>query len=55
MYAVIRRFTRMRSVPQAARRVETGIGQLLKQCPGFRGYYILAAGGGIGASCSGQV
>ena len=50
MYAVIRRFTRMRSVPEAARRAETGIGQMLKQCPGFRGYYILDAGGGVGAS-----
>ena len=50
MYAVIRKFTRMRSVPQAARRAETGIGQMLKQCAGFRGYYILDAGGGVGAS-----
>jgi transposase len=40
----------MRSVPEAARRAETGIGQMLKQCPGFRGYYILDAGGGVGAS-----
>src|SRR5215208_640685 len=47
MYAVIRKFTRMRSVPQAARRAESGIGQMLKQCPGFRGYYILDAGGGV--------
>jgi hypothetical protein len=50
MYAVIRKFTHMRSVPQAARRAETGIGPMLKQCPGFRGYYILDAGAGVGAS-----
>jgi len=50
MYAVIRKFTRMRSVPQAARRAESGIGQMLKQCPGFRGYYILDASGGVGTS-----
>ena len=50
MYAVIRKFTRTRSVPQAARRAESGIGQMLKQCPGFRGYYILDASGGVGTS-----
>ena len=50
MYAVIRKFTRLRSVAQAARRAESGIGQMLKQCPGFRGYYILDAGGGVGIS-----
>ena len=50
MYAVIRKFTRMRSVPQAARRAESGIGQMLKQCPGFQGYYILDVGGGVGTS-----
>jgi hypothetical protein len=42
MYAVVRKFTRMRSVPQAARRAEIGIGQILKQCPGFRGCYTVS-------------
>ena len=50
MYVVIRKFTRIRSVHDAARRAESGIGQLLKQSPGFRGYYVFDAGGGSGGS-----
>jgi hypothetical protein len=50
MYVVIRKFARMRSVSQAARRAETGIGQVLKACPGFRGYHIFDAGNGVGGS-----
>jgi hypothetical protein len=30
----------MRSVPEAARRAESGIGQILKQSPGFVAYYV---------------
>jgi len=46
----IRKFSRMRSVPEAARRAETGIGQILKRSPGFQGYYVFDAGGGVGGS-----
>ena len=50
MYLVIRKFTQLRSVAVAARRAESGIGQILKQSPGFRGYYIFDAGNGVGGS-----
>jgi hypothetical protein len=50
MYLVIRKFTHMRSVAEAARRAESGLGQLLKQSPGFQGYYVFDAGDGIGGS-----
>jgi hypothetical protein len=47
---VIRRFNRMRSVAEAARRAESGIGHMLKQAPGFQGYYVFDAGDGAGGS-----
>jgi hypothetical protein len=50
MYVTIRKFSHMRSVPEAARRAETGIGQILKRSPGFRGYYVFDAGEGVGGS-----
>ena len=50
MFVIIRRFTRMRSVSEAARRAESGIGQMLKQAPGFRGYYVFDGGNGVGGS-----
>ena len=50
MYLVIRKFTHMRSVAEAARGAESGLGQLLKQSPGFQGYYVFDAGDGIGGS-----
>ena len=33
MYVAIRKFNRMRSVAEAARRAESGLGQMLKQMP----------------------
>jgi hypothetical protein len=50
MYLIIRKFSRMRTVREAARRAETGIGQLMQQAPGFRGYYIFDAGDGVAGS-----
>ena len=50
MYVVIRKFTHMRSVAQAARRAESGIGQILKQALGFLGYYVFDGGNGVGCS-----
>jgi hypothetical protein len=52
MYVVIRKFRKMRSVAEAARRAESGIGQMLKSSPGFRGYYVFDAGDGAGGSVS---
>ena len=50
MYLVIRKFSRMRTVGEAARRAESGIGKLMKEATGFRGYYIFDAGGGVAGS-----
>jgi hypothetical protein len=50
MYLVIRKFTHMRSVAEAARRAESGLGRLLKQSAGFQGYYVFDAGDGVGGS-----
>jgi hypothetical protein len=50
MYLVIRKFSRMRTVREAARRAESGIGTVMKEAPGFRGYYIFDAGGGVAGS-----
>jgi hypothetical protein len=50
MYLVIRKFNHMKSVAEAARRAESGLGQLLKQSPGFQGYYVFDAGDGGGGS-----
>lgn len=50
MYLVIRKFNHVSSVAEAARRAESGIGQVLKQSPGFQGYYVFDAGDGMGGS-----
>jgi hypothetical protein len=50
MYLVIRKFSHVSSVAEAARRAESGIGQVLKQSPGFQGYYVFDAGDGVGGS-----
>jgi hypothetical protein len=50
MYVVIRKFSAMRSVPEAARLAESGIGQILKQSPGFVAYYVFDGGNGVGGS-----
>ena len=50
MHVVIRKFSRMRSVREAARRAESGIGQLLRQSPGFRGYCVFDCGDGVAGS-----
>jgi len=50
MYMVIRKYTRVRSVADAARRAKSGIGQILKECHGFRSYYVLDGGGGVGVA-----
>jgi hypothetical protein len=50
VYIVIRKFNNIRSVKEAARRAESGIGQILKQSDGFRGYYVFGTGDGIAGS-----
>jgi len=50
MYLVIRKFEHLRSVRDAARRAESGLGQLMRQSPGFQGYYVFDAGSGRGGS-----
>ncbi|MBR0816936.1 hypothetical protein [Bradyrhizobium liaoningense] len=48
MYMVIRKYTKVRSVADAARRAKSGVGEILRQSPGFRSYYVLDAGDGVG-------
>ena len=50
MYVIIRRFNGLRSVAEAAKRAESGIGQLMKQSPGFHSYYLFDGGSGVGGS-----
>ncbi|WP_426412273.1 hypothetical protein [Bradyrhizobium ganzhouense] len=50
MYIVIRKYTKVRSVADAARRAKSGIGQILRQSHGFRSYYVLDGGDGVGAA-----
>jgi hypothetical protein len=48
MYMVRRKYTKVRSVADAARRAKSGVGQILKQSHGFRSYYVLDGGDGVG-------
>ena len=50
MYIVIRKYTQVRSVADAARRAKSGIGQILSESPGFRSYYVLDGGEGVGVA-----
>ncbi|WP_375791490.1 hypothetical protein ACE102_47265 (plasmid) [Bradyrhizobium sp. vgs-9] len=50
MYVVIRKYTKVRSVADAARRAKSGIGQFLREAHGFRSYYVLDGGEGVGVA-----
>ena len=50
MYMFIRKYTKVRSVADAARRAKSGIGQILRESPGFRSYYVLDGGEGVGVA-----
>jgi hypothetical protein len=50
MFCVTRRFSSMGSVAEAARRAEAGIGPILQRNSGFRGYYVVDGGDGVGVS-----
>ena len=47
MYILIRKYTKVRSVADAARRAKSGIGQILRESNGFRSYYVLDGGVGV--------
>lgn len=51
MYVVTRRYEKIR-IDEAARRAEKGVGDILKSTPGFRGYYVVDGGDGVGLSVS---
>ena len=48
MYIFIRKFTKVRSVADVARRAKSGVGQILRGSRGFRSYYVLDGGEGVG-------
>jgi len=50
MYIFIRKYTKVRSVADVARRAKSGIGQILRESHGFRSYYVLDGGGGVGVA-----
>jgi len=50
MYMFIRKYTKVRSVADAARRAKSGVGQLLRGSPGFKSYYVLDGGEGVGVA-----
>ena len=50
MYMFVRKYTKVRSVADAARRAKSGIGQILRQSQGFRSYYVLDGGEGVGVA-----
>jgi hypothetical protein len=50
MYMFIRKYTAVRSVADAARRAKSGIGQILRESPGFRSYHVLDGGDGVGVA-----
>lgn len=50
MYIIIRRYTKVRSVADAARRAKSGIGQMLRESRGFKSYYVLDGGEGVGVA-----
>lgn len=48
MYMVIRKYSKVRSVADAARRAKSGVGEILRQSQGFKSYHVLDAGDGVG-------
>ena len=47
MYMLVRRYRKVRSVADAARRAKSGIGQILRESHGFRSYHVLDGGEGV--------
>ena len=50
MYMFIRKYTKVPSVADAARRAKSGIGQILRESRGFRSYYVLDGANGVGVA-----
>ena len=50
MYMFVRKYTKVRSVADAARRAKSGIGQILRESHGLRSYYVLDGGEGVGVA-----
>ena len=50
MYMFVRKYTKVRSVADAARRAKSGIGQILMESHGFRSYNVLDGGEGVGVA-----
>ena len=50
MYMFVRKYTKVRSVADAARRAKSGIGQILRELDGFQSYYVLDGGEGVGVA-----
>ena len=50
MHMLVRKYTKVRSVADAARRAKSGVGQILRGSPGFRSYYVLDGGEGVGVA-----
>jgi len=46
----IRKYSKVPSVADAARRAKSGIGQILRESPGFKSYYVLDGGEGVGVA-----
>ena len=50
MYMLVRKYAKVRSVADAARRAKSGIGQILRESRGFKSYCILDGGDGVGVA-----
>src|SRR5258705_4835386 len=50
MNMFVRMHTKVSSVADAARRAKCGIGQILRESHGFRSYYVLDGGEGVGVA-----
>jgi hypothetical protein len=50
MFILIRKYTKVRSVADAARRAKSGVGQILRESRGFKSYYVLDGGEGVGVA-----
>ena len=46
----VRKYTKVHSVADAARRAKSGIGQILRESHGFRSYYVMDGGEGVGVA-----
>ena len=50
MYMFIRKYSKVGSVADAARRAKSGIGRILRESRGFRSYYVVDGSEGVGVA-----